>query len=426
MQHPSLAQFFDWGMILLVMLFLVCIIHFTPGINPWIAGTAFLLLGGYHLYTNHQQTWDLFRSPAIATIHLGISLVLCAFMVWSTTTPQEESAFWAIFLLPILTAAMRMELEPTLLVTVGATMLYFLLIPMDQFPTEELREDLPEFITPALVFFLVAVLVQFLARTMRHQLHKQVALNQSLRESQQSLRNSLHQLAEAKEQLHRQERLAALGEMAAGVAHEIRNPLGIVASSAQLLEDKVAASDSEAEELLHVIGEETHRLNNLLNDFLAFGRPTIPQFQSCQMHTFLRTCLDRFSNLPQTKDIRLALYCQPDLPMVRIDPDLMEQTLLNLILNAAEASSPGDTIEVTCTYSANQLIIGIQDQGTGIPEAIRETIFTPFFTTKSRGSGLGLANAFKYIQAHNGRIDIKDTSPAGTCVRILLPTETAQ
>jgi signal transduction histidine kinase len=424
MQHPSLTQFFDWGMILLVMLFLVCIIHLTPDINPWTAGAAFILLGGYHLYTNHQQRWDLFRSPAMATIHLGISLVLCAFMVWSTTTPQEESAFWAIFLLPILTAAMRMELEPTILVTMGATIFYFLLIPMDQFPKDELREDLPEFITPALVFFLVAVLVQFLARKMRHQLQNQVALNRSLRESQQSLQNSLHQLAQAKEQLHRQERLAALGEMAAGVAHEIRNPLGIVASSAQLLEDKVAASDSEAEELLHVIGEETHRLNNLLNDFLAFGRPTIPQWQSCHIHTFLRTCVDRFGNLPRIRDMRIVLSCHPDHPMIRMDPVLMEQALLNLILNAAEASSPGDTIRVTCTSSANQLILEIQDQGTGIPEAIRETIFTPFFTTKSRGSGLGLANAFKYIQAHSGKIDIKETSQTGTCIRILLPMET--
>jgi signal transduction histidine kinase len=107
-----------------------------------------------------------------------------------------------------------------------------------------------------------------------------------------------------------------------------------------------------------------------------------------------------------------------------MDPDLMEQALLNLILNAAEASSPGDTIRVTCTSSANQLILEIQDQGTGIPEAIRETIFTPFFTTKSRGSGLGLANAFKYIQAHSGKIDIKETSQTGTCIRILLPMET--
>ena len=344
-------------------------------------------------------------------------------MVWSTTTQHEESAFWAIFLLPILAAAMRMDLEPTLLVTLSATICYFLLIPMDQFTREELWEDIPEFITPALVFFLVAVLVQFLARKMRRQLSKQIDLNTSLVESQQSLKNSLAQLDEAKEQLHRQEHLAALGEMAAGVAHEIRNPLGIVASSAQLLKDRVAARDSEAEELLQVIREETHRLNNLLNDFLAFGRATIPQLQSCTAQKFLGTCVDRFSNLPQTRDIHMLLRCDPDHPPLRIDPDLMEQALLNLILNAAEASSPGDTIALTCTSSANETIIDIEDTGTGIPEDIRDAVFTPFFTTKPKGSGLGLANAFKCIRAHNGRIDIMDHTGQGTCVRIHLPTE---
>lgn len=423
MQHPSLAKLFDWGMILLIMLFLVCIIHFTPGINPWAAGTAFFLLGGYHLYTNQQQRWDLYSSQTIATIHLTISLLLCALMVWSTTSPHEESAFWAIFLLPILTAAMRMKLEPTLLVTLSATILYFLIIPMEHFPKEELWEDIPEFITPALVFFLVAVLVQFLARKMRRQLKKQIDLNQSLVESQNSLRTSLTQLAEAKDQLHRQEHLAALGEMAAGVAHEIRNPLGIVASSAQLLEDKIAANDQEAEELLQVIREETHRLNNLLHDFLTFGRATIPQLQSCSIQNFLRTCTDRFSNLPQTRDIHISLNCAPAPQMVCIDPDLMEQALLNLILNAAEASSPGDTIEVTCTSAENETIIDIQDNGSGIPEDIRNDVFTPFFTTKPQGSGLGLANAFKCIRAHNGRIDIMNATTTGTCVRIHVPTE---
>lgn len=316
-----------------------------------------------------------------------------------------------------------MELEPTLLVTLSATICYFLLIPMDQFPREELWEDIPEFITPALVFFLVAVLVQFLSRKMRGQLKKQIDLNQSLRESQQSLTTSLTQLAEAKEQLLHQEHLAALGEMAAGVAHEIRNPLGIVASSAQLLEDKVAAGDSEAEELLQVIREETHRLNNLLNDFLAFGRATVPQIQSCTAQKFLRRCVDRFSNLPQTRDVHILLRCNPEHHPLRIDPDLMEQALLNLVLNAAEASSPGDIIVVTCTSSANETIIDIQDNGTGIPEEIRDTVFTPFFTTKPKGSGLGLANAFKSIRAHNGRIDIKDHTKTGTCIRIHLPVE---
>jgi signal transduction histidine kinase len=423
MQPPNLAKLFEWGMLVLLLLFLVCILHFTPGINPYSAGAAFALLACYHLFTTYYQRGKLFLANATSIAHLSISLLLCTLVVWATTTPYEESAFWAIFLLPIMTAATRMALGGTLMVTSCATLFYFLLIPMENFPEEQLLEDLPEFITPALVFLLVALIVQFLSREMRTQLKKHMDLNASLLETQKSLTLSMKQLTETREELLRQQHMATLGEMAAGVAHEIRNPLGIVASSAQLLEDKINTKDTEAEELLLIIREETRRLNGLLNDFLAFGRKTPPNLQACDIEKVVRTCIDRFKSITEPKNIHIEVACNMEQHILHIDPELIEQALLNLVLNGIEASTSGETIHVICTTEGKEILIDIKDNGTGIPEEIRDKIFTPFFTTKAKGSGLGLANAFKCIQAHNGSIDIIETPGPGTCIRVHLPLE---
>jgi signal transduction histidine kinase len=273
------------------------------------------------------------------------------------------------------------------------------------------------------VFFFVAVLVQSLSREMRRQLLIQQDLNQTLVENQRSLSDSLNRLAQAENKLQRQERLAALGEMAAGLAHEIRNPLGIVASSAQLLGSSITAKDKDTEELLLVIQEETQRLDTLLNNFLCFGREVVPLLQPCNLNEFVQTCMNRFSEFFRAKNLDLDIRCTEKTLTAKIDRNLMEQVLLNLVLNAVEASSSGGKILVTCTSHKNNAVIEINDTGEGIPEAIKDKVFNPFFTTKTKGSGLGLAIAYQCVQAHMGSIDIIDHPGQGTRVRIKLPME---
>jgi signal transduction histidine kinase len=415
-------KFFEWGIIALLALLLIFFHRFTPGISIFRAGSAFSLLATYCLLSEY-----IFKNPYDSKIrlaaHVTIYLALCALVVWSTTTSFEESAFWAIFLLPIVTIAMRTGLGTTLTVTGMATLAYFLLIPIRDLPAQEFSEDIPEFITPAIVFFFVAVLVQSLSREMRRQLLIQKDLNQSLVENQRSLSDSLNRQARAENKLQRQERLAALGEMAAGLAHEVRNPLGIVASSAQLLGDSITAKNKDTDELLLVIREETQRLDTLLNNFLSFGREVVPFFQPCDVGEFVHTCMNRFSKFLRAKSIDLDIRCQQGTTVVNMDRDLMEQALLNLVLNAVEASSPGGKILVTCASRKNSVIIEITDTGEGLPEAIRDKVFNPFFTTKTKGSGLGLAIVYQCIQAHKGSIDVVDHPGPGTRIRIQLPVE---
>ena len=420
MQPSLINKLFEWGIIALLALLLIFIQRFNPEINFFKAGAAFILLAGYHLCSGYFLK-NRYSSKAGAATHVALTLILCALVVWSTTTSHEESAFWAIFLLPIVMVAMRLKQGTTLAVTGVATLFYFLLIPLHEFPDNEFMMDIPEFITPAIVFFFVAMLVHSLSREMRKQLSIQENLNQSLLENQQSLQRSLDQLARAKSKLRRQEQLAALGEMAAGVAHEIRNPLGIVASSAQLLGSSITAKDKDAEELLLVIREETQRLDTLLNNFLSVGREVVPHLQPRDMGEFVHTCMDRFSEFFRSKSIDLHIQCRKGTLTMNMDPDLMEQVLLNLVLNAVEASSPGDTILVTCAADAHDAIIEITDEGEGVPEAIAHKVFNPFFTTKPKGTGLGLAIAYKCVRAHGGSIDLVDHPGKGTRVRIRLP-----
>ncbi len=407
---------------LLAVLFLF-LLRFTSGINPISAGIAFTLLVGYHIVSSHFWKRDLFHSNLSTALHLAIYLFLSTLVIWTTTTPEEESVFWAVFLLPIVAVAFRRGLLATAVMAFSASILYFLLLPMN-IPVEELLADeLAEFLIIVIVFFFVGFLVQSLSQAMRQQLLIQKDLNQSLLDHQKSLQDSLEQLAAAEERLRRQDRLAALGEMAAGVAHEIRNPLGIVSSAAQLLGNKMSDPDSEASELLQVVREETARLNGLITDFLTFGRETVPRLQLCNVQELISKTAERFRGMAGGKNLRLKVMEGPSNITAMLDPGLIEQVLLNLFLNAVDATPAGGEITVNWGLENNNVFIEVADNGAGIPEDIRKKIFNPFFTTKERGTGLGLANAFKFVQAHDGVLDFRSRFGEGATFRINLPKE---
>jgi two-component system, NtrC family, sensor histidine kinase HydH len=423
MEHPTQTKVFEWGMIALLAVLFLFLLRFTPGINPVSAGIAFTLLVVYHFCTSHLWKGDLFHSNRSTALHLAIYLFLSTLVIWTTSTNEEESVFWVVFLLPIVAAAFRGGLLATSITASSASIIYFLLMPMNVPVEELLADELPEFLVLIVVFFFVGFLVQSLSQAMRQQLLIQKKLNQSLLDHQKSLQDSLEQLAAAEERLHRQDRLAALGEMAAGVAHEIRNPLGIVSSAAQLLGNKISDPDGEAGELLQVVREETARLNGLITDFLTFGRETVPRLQLCNIQQLISKTAERFKGMAGKKDLRLQVIEGPSDITAMLDPDLIEQVLLNLFLNAVDATPAGGEITVNWGVENNNIFMEVADNGVGIPEDIRKKIFNPFFTTKERGTGLGLANAFKFVQAHDGVLDFRSRCGEGTTFRISLPKE---
>jgi signal transduction histidine kinase len=411
----SHTRSFEWGTIALLAALFFYLLHLIPEIPPLPAGGSFALLLVYHLVGKRPGGRDPFRSPGIAALHLGIYLFLAALVVWTTTTPPEESIFWVVFLLPIMVAAFHTGLLATIAVAATATVIYFLSLPGPIEVLDSVSDEFPEFVISAMVFFVVGLLVQFFSQEMRQQLEIQKDLNQSLQES-------LEQLAAAEERLRRQDRLAALGEMAAGVAHEIRNPLGIISSSAQLLSRKEGRGDGTTE-LLHIIRAETDRLNSLVTDFMAFGRETVPQIRSCDVEELVSRVFERCQAMATEKNLTFVKPTAPVPLQAELDPDLMAQVLLNLCLNSLDATPSGGRVEASWGAQDHALFIEIHDTGDGIPADIQDKIFNPFFTTKDTGTGLGLANAFKFVQAHGGTLSFESSPGKGTTFRINLPQE---
>ncbi|MGA8573556.1 MAG: ATP-binding protein [Desulfobaccales bacterium] len=223
-------------------------------------------------------------------------------------------------------------------------------------------------------------------------------------------------------QLHQSERLAALGEMTAGVAHEIRNPLGIVSSTAELLQERLARYEPQ-NRLAWIIVEEANRLNEKVTEFLDFARPRVPQLRPCD----LEAVLDRGLEFMEPEIHRLGIEATRDYRLrgraLVADPDLLYQAFLNLLLNAIQAMPEGGRLTVSTQPGPQGRggEIGFADTGEGIePEGLKK-VLNPFFTTKERGSGLGLPIVKSIIETHRGAIKIDSTRGQGTVVTITLP-----
>jgi two-component system sensor histidine kinase AtoS len=236
----------------------------------------------------------------------------------------------------------------------------------------------------------------------------------------------LTEIQALKEHIRRQDRLAALGELSAGIAHEIRNPLGIIKGAAGLLQKEVADRNAKSVELSSVILEEVDRLNEVINDFLEFARPRPPVFKSQKINELLRGTRQMVALQIDEQKIHIEEKLAPDLPSVMADEHQVHQLFLNLFLNALQATDAGDTIEIESSYlpEEGQIQVRFSDTGMGIPEKYRKKIFNPFFTTKEGGTGLGLAVVSKIVENHHGKIFLTCEEGKGTCFTLRFPVET--
>ena len=225
---------------------------------------------------------------------------------------------------------------------------------------------------------------------------------------------------ELESQLNQAERLAALGQMCAGVSHEIRNPLGIIRSTAELLSGMPDAQEAQ-KKLSAVIIEESSRLNNIVMEFLDFARPLEPNLQDCHLEEIIQK---NFLFLRPEFD-KKKITIQDDLNgrslKFKADPQLLYRTFINIFVNAIQAMKDGGTIMVNVAEEADRYVVEIEDSGCGISEKNLSKIFDPFFSTKDKGSGLGLSIVRNIIEGHKGTIRIKSKEGSWTKVVIVLP-----
>ena len=345
-----------------------------------------------------------------------LKLLLATLLISHTGGPEINSSYYPIYYVPVVTAALHFGPGWTLLWTALASGMYcsFLIPALQEY--ELTAEGVGELSIRILFFFVAALLVNRFAMENRRQTAQLAETNRRLH------------LAQAEAQ--RAERLAALGQLSAGLAHEIRNPLGVIKGSAEMLNQKLRDSNPLSSELAGYISSEVNRLSMLVSRFLDFARPLRTEVHPRQITELLDRALHSVAEHWHGGQIRAEKAYQPGLPLVAVDEDLCEQALVNLIQNAYEAmGEEGGAFRVEASRaSANGrsgVEVRLKDTGPGVEAELREQIFNPFVTTKKTGVGLGLSIVSKIVDEHGGSIRLESAPHEGACFVIFLPEDAA-
>lgn len=354
------------------------------------------------------------RIPAVPSTRsrvfwIVLKLVLGFLLIaWSNSI---NSDYWFVLLLPVVSAATWFGLAGTMLFTAAASAayLFFLLFVKDW--SSDISVDLPLRLAS---IALIANLANILAQELREQSAKQ-------RRAAEQLSEAMAQVREAEEAVRRSDRLAALGQLSAGLAHELRNPLGTIKASAEMLGRRVSAENEVAREMAGFIASEVDRCNSLITRFLEFARPLGARLETAD----LAQILDRAVAQVEREAPGVAIYknYQPEIPPFPIDSELMERVFYNLALNAVQATAAGGAVTVKTRAAGGMAEVAVIDRGSGIGPQDIDAIFNPFFTTKPQGTGLGLAIVSKIVDGHGGKITVESEPGKGSIFRVLLPME---
>jgi len=367
------------------------------------------------------------RGPAYLVL---LKIALATMLVDHTGELAINSYYYPIYFVPAVTAAEYFGPWATLLWTSLASAAYcsYLLPALQEF--EITAEDYGRLAIRILFFYLAAMVVNKFVIESRRQTQRYQELAGTLAEANRRL-----ELAQA--EARRSERLAALGQLSAGLAHEIRNPLGVIKGSAEMLTQKLAASNPLATELAGYISTETNRLSALVTRFLDFARPLHADLTPQDLPSVLDRALNDVAQFWKGAPVRVEKEYQQNLPAVPLDESLAEQAFVNIIQNAYDAmNTNGGVLHVTADRARHNgrngdsvpgVEVRIADTGPGISPELQEQIFNPFVTTKKSGVGLGLSIVSKIIDGHHGSVRIENakdtggTKGTGACFVIFFP-----
>ncbi|MBT2757065.1 PAS domain S-box protein [Mesobacillus foraminis] len=238
-----------------------------------------------------------------------------------------------------------------------------------------------------------------------------------------AMRSDITERKQTEELLHRQDKLAAVGQLAAGVAHEIRNPLTSMKGYAEFLQ--LDEEDPQRREFLDIILDEINRVNNIVEEFMVLAKPKTVELEEKNIVPILRNIVSLLEFEARKRRVKLHFDANNDIVQIECDENRLKQVFLNFIKNGIEAMPDGGDLYVSAVVENNNVEISIKDTGVGIPPEKLQKIGEPFYTTKKEGTGLGLMVSFKIIESHNGKVYIESEQNKGTTFRILLPAKTA-
>jgi signal transduction histidine kinase len=363
-----------------------------------------------------NESWLVARLPSRGPAYLVLlKIALATLLINHTGEVAINSYYYPIYYLPVVTAAEYFSPWATLLWTALASAAYCsYLYPAGQ-EFELTAENYELLAIRILFFFLAAMLVNRSVVENRRTTQRYQELAETLAETNR-------RLEQAQAEARRSERLAALGQLSAGLAHEIRNPLGVIKGSAEMLTQKLGDSNPLATELSGYISIETNRLSALVTRFLDFARPLHADLTPQDITAVLDRALNDVAQLWRSAPVQVEKEYEPGLPLVPMDESLCEQAFINIVQNAYDAMGGGGMLRVRARKSWARTDAGgvegvelrIDDTGPGIPPELREQIFNPFVTTKKSGVGLGLSIVSKIIDGHHGTIRIEAAADSGS------------
>src|ERR1700722_3539396 len=360
------------------------------------------------------------RGPAYTII---IKILLATLLLDHTGDFGINSSYYPIYFLPIVSGAIYFGTWAALAWTTLASLAYLsLLIPALQ-EVDVTPEGKGILAIRVLFFYIAATLVnRFVVENRRHV--------KRLEDLSRKLEQTNRQLLRAEADARRAERLAALGQLSAGLAHEIRNPLGVIKGSADMLSRKVAQSEPLVSELAGYISSEVNRLNALVVRFLDFARPSKLELRPEQLSEVVdRALTAAIASIPDS-GVKIERQYASNLPPVPVDAQLCEQVFINLITNAIQAMQGQDpglektlrlAIQPEASRGEQGVGVIVEDTGPGVPPELREQIFNPFFTSKKEGVGLGLSIVAKIVDDHRGWIRLDSDSGGGAKFHVFLP-----
>jgi two-component system sensor histidine kinase HydH len=324
-----------------------------------------------------------------------------------------NSPYWVLLLLPVISAATVTGLVGTVtfaMLAGGAYLSFLLFLDRKQYVIGP--EGIEEIVLRIVFLAMAGTLANNLAGALRAQSEKN-------RRTAEQLAAANQQIQEAEEAVRRSDRLAALGQLSAGLAHELRNPLGTIKASAEMLNKNVSAENEVAREVSGFIVTEVDRTNSLITRFLDFARPLQLRTNTAD----LSQVLDRAVAAAERETSHVAIYKNyaPEIPPFPFDAELMERVFYNLVRNAAQATEPGGAVTVKTRLRDDMVEVCVIDRGVGIEPKNLSAIFNPFFTTKPEGVGLGLAIVSKIVDQHRGKITVESEPGKGSVFRVLLP-----
>jgi len=394
------------------LLFTLALILVDPETN-YNATIVLVLIGGFQIL---EPRIPLFSTRRGQLFSIGLKMFLSWLLVGYTH--GIDTFYYLIFLIPVISAGTTLGAMGVCIVTAIASLGYFsFLLPIFiNWNVYQMPAGLINIMFLRVCFYaIVAFVVYEQAKATRNEMERTQLAAKRLAESNRELR-------ETQASLRRSERLAALGQLTAGLAHELRNPLGTIKASAEMLSKAAVRQRPEVmSEMAQYIGGEVDRMNALVSNFLDFARPLTLHAVTADLRVVIEEVFRQHHDAAQSRGITLLSHLPEGPLLFEFDPDLLRIALSNLVQNAIQASSNDSSIEIRAEERGNDILIFVSDQGEGIQPQHLENIFNPFFTTKPQGVGLGLAIVSKIVDEHRGRITVFSQPGAGTRFELTLP-----